>query len=273
MATEGGRKRWWGSFEFAEDGRAYWRIGPTEIWVERAAREWRVHRRTGADAMAPDLEVRAPAGEDWPEPAEDIVRYGFRETKPTLRLVPMVPDRPMVVNTEMAFTLPPHEETTLFVGTSVWVRLLAGAGPKILCEIPLFRPSDTWFGTTTREGELCYAGLTTARLDPANVGVVPHRAVSAVRVRNRSESSLSLGKLKRPMPNMSLFAAADGRLWTETVTLEHEQEGELTVLKLGKGPPSHAGGATAVSGPREVRTKGLLIRAFGGVLKGAVRYE
>ena len=75
-------------------------------------------------------------------------------------------------------------------------------------------------------------------------------------MRNLADSNLSVERLKLPMPNMSLFASEDGQLWTETVTLQREQEGELASLQLGKKPPSTISKPRLVSGPREEPEQG-----------------
>jgi hypothetical protein len=86
-------------------------------------------------------------------------------------------------------------------------------------------------------------------------------------VSNRAQTPLSVERLKLPLPNMSLFETADGQLWTETVTLHREQDGELAPLELGQTPPSHVEGASLLAGPREEPVRGSLIRAFGGVFR------
>jgi hypothetical protein len=67
------------------------------------------------------------------------------------------------------------------------------------------------------------------------------------------------------MPNLSVYSAADGRLWTEAVTLERREDGDVAELQLAKGPPPEARSAKLLHGPRSKAEKGLLIRAFGGL--------
>ena len=95
------------------------------------------------------------------------------------------------------------------------------------------RPSDTWFGPSTLEGELCYESKTAVRFNLDNVPRRPHRAISVVRIRNRTDTQLSLERLKIPLPNLSLFGTEDGQLWTESITLERDEDGENATVKLG----------------------------------------
>jgi len=91
--------------------------------------------------------------------------------------------------------------------------------------------------------------------------------ISVVEIRNRSKTTLTVEKLKIPLPNQSVFGTADGDLWTETVTLDHQEEGAMAAVRLAKGPPSNAPEASLLSGPRVLMDAGLLTRAFGELLR------
>jgi len=257
---------WWGKYTIPEDEAGHWRIGPLDLWVYRSRHEWRIASENSDDPLDGGLLVQVPLAKDLSEDQPNAHRFGFRKTKGTLLLVPTLADRSIVINPATPFSLLPDEELTIYVSTALWVKIRAGEPPHDLLEIPTYRPSDTWFGPSTREGELCYAGKTGARQQLENLPIRPHRALSAVRVRNLANSNLSVERLKLPMPHMSLFAAGGGQLWTETVTLQREQDGELAALQLGKKPPSMITKPSLISGPREQPTKGLLIRAFGGLI-------
>jgi hypothetical protein len=116
------------------------------------------------------------------------------------------------------------------------------------------------------EGELCYATRTSARLTVEDLPVRPHRAISVVEIKNTAKTNLTVEKLKIPTLQMSVFAAGDGQLWTETLTLERKEEDAMASVRLGKGPPRKASGAQLVRGPRSPSERGLLIRAFSGLL-------
>jgi hypothetical protein len=258
---------WWGEFEIAEDATAYWHIGPLEIWVRRTAKEWLIGTNDRGEPSDGTLVAGVAQDQSQPPPGEeaDWQRFGFRQTTDTIVLTPRLAPRPLVVKPETKFALPEKEEVTMFIGSPLWIQFELGEPPSNVLETAIARPSDTWFGPSTMTGELCYAGRTRARLRLDDLEVLPHRAVSSFRVRNQAKSALVLDRLKLPMPNLSVFTAADGRLWTETVTLERREDGDLAELMLGKGPPAEVQPAKRQSGPRSRPEKGLLIRAFGGL--------
>ena len=259
---------WWGPSSLAEASTGYWRIGPLQLWVYRSRQEWRVTSERGDDALDGTLVREVPTDRPFPADSPETRRFGFRKTGGKLQLVPILADRPVIINPATPFALPPGEELTLFLSTAVWVRFQVSEPVVPLLEMPTHRPSDTWFGPSTREGELCYAGKTSARHQLDNLPHRPHRAISSLQIRNHATTHLAVERIKLPLPHMSVFESGEGQLWTETVTLEREQDDEMATLELGKKPPAAIAKAKLLSGPREQPTKGLSIRAFGHLIGG-----
>jgi hypothetical protein len=171
----------------------------------------------------------------------------------------------VIVNPLRPFAVPAGQEVVIYVGTPLWISLEVAPPRMALMEAPLRLPNTTWFGGDTRQGELCYASRTHANLRLENVRHWPHRAVSPVRIRNRAGGLLDLRKLRLPMPNLSLFADGAGRLWTQTVVLERDEDGDYAALRLESHPATEAGEMEPVGGPREVAEKRVLVRAFGRI--------
>lgn len=258
---------WWGKFQVALDTLSYYRVGPLEIWVTRSSREWRIGTRTSGETDDPSRVVNRVAPLEETPSDDDIVwnRFGFRKTTDNVVLSPQLAPRPLVVRPETAFGLPPKEETTLFVSSPLWIQFELGEPATKVLETVVFRPSDTWFGPSTIEGEICFATRTKARMHPEKLDDLPHRALSAIHIRNYAGTTLNLDRFKLPLPNLSVYAGNDARLWTQVVRLDRRADGDLAELQLGKGPPPAAQPAKQVQGPRTKPEKGLLIKAFGGL--------
>lgn len=257
-------REWYGEYELAEGAEAYWRIGPMRFWISRKQKEWRFSCLPGDDPLDPSLERDLEGGVAESAAADDsAVRLGADHPGSRLVLTPQTADRPVVVRPVTPFLLPPDEELTLYVSTMVWLQVKVGDPPREFLEVPLYRPSDTWFGASTGDGEMCYSLQTSARLYLEKLPIRPHRAISALRVRNRAGTNLSIERVVLPLPHMSIFAGEDGKLWTETVTLEHTQDGRESPLILGRKAPPYAGATHKLSGPRQKSGRGLLTRAFG----------
>jgi hypothetical protein len=155
----------------------------------------------------------------------------------------------------------------VFVSSPLWVRIEVGDPPVKLQEIPIVRPSDTWFGPTTMEGELCYASRTYARLNLENIPVRVHRAITQIIIDNKADTQLLVERLNLPVPFLSLFEASNGFLWTEAVAMIRTRDTGMAAFQIGKRPPEEASAAKLVSEPREKPDQNMVIRAFGALFR------
>lgn len=257
------RRHWWSDVELEPGASAQWRIGPLTLRLERSGRELRVGSRRGNDPLDESLSFESPAPEQDEQEDVELRRFALRRGR-KFHLRPRTPDRPLVVKPAAPFGLPSKEEVTLYVSSAVWVELRVDSGLPLMAE-PTFRASDTWFGATTREGELCYASKTSAHLDLETLPLRPHRAVTAVRIHNLSSELLWLERLKIPLTNLSVFASDEARLWTETLELEHRRPGSPAEATVRKQPPSEAGRTRRLAEPPQPITRGFVLDAFGGL--------
>jgi len=258
-------KQWWGEFEFAPGQTLRWQIGPKALWISRADGEWKVASEEGRDRLDSRLTVAEAAAEQVGDEV-DLKRFAVRDDSRALRLVPALPDRPLIVNTAKPFFVPSKETATLYVSAPLWFRVLLAGSEAELVDTATVRPSDTWFGPDTLSGELCYASRTSARLHMEDLPLRPHRAVSTVRIRNNAASTLPLEKLKVPVENLSLFASEEGHLWTETLTLERKEDSENASIRLDS-KPAHGVAVTPVAPPRSKISKGVVLDVFGRLFR------
>jgi hypothetical protein len=254
---------WWGDFDFKSHARRFWQLGPLSFWVTRLTNEWQVGHRWSDDPLAETIELIEDA--ELPEDLE-LRRYLFSTGGRTLRVVPRVSDRPFVTRPEMPVIIAPGQQATLYMASPLWVELAAGDPLKVFATIPIWRASSTWFGEDTIEGTLCYATRTRARLEPTGLRNGP-RVTTAVFVSNDHAEPLRVERLALPLPQMSVFRAADGRLWTEATTVSYDPAVKAPA-KIDNKPPPEAGETKRISGPREDPRANLLARALSAALKG-----
>lgn len=266
--TENEKERtpWWGKFDIPEDKGGRWRIGPLHLWVQHGPKEWRIAYKRENDPLDQRLEWECPIEpEDPPEKAE-VARFATERAGPNLLLVLALADRPVVARPETPFNLLAGDHITFFVSTPVWVRIQTGDPPADLMDIPVYRPSDTWFGASPVEGELCYASKTSARLSLENIPFRPFRAVTTVTLRNKGQDRLMLERISLPVPNLSLFRDAEGFLWTEGLNVDRGADGNLAHVRLEKVPPDHVRNPEKVAGPRIETKRNIVFRAVGAML-------
>lgn len=258
--------RWWGDFALADNESLCWQLGPLQLQWVNAALQWRcAHRRLAEVDDESVVDWQLIRGDATPAFTENSQRFVFSQPMCEASVLPALADRSVITRPTTALTIPPRQSVLLLVSTPLWFQLRCAGVAQPLLEVPISRPSDTWFGPSTCDGELAYASRTHARLQGEPLPPRPHRAVTPVRIENRIDAPLLVERISLPVPLLSLFIAADGMLWTEEVTLRREQAGEMAALQVGQGAPLLALAATLVQGPRNANRSGILLRAFAAL--------
>lgn len=274
---------WWGEVTLDVYEGGQWEIGPSTLWVYRSSHDWRVVSRPStdpvtADPMAQRSSVTVPVdGDEMTAVLEtedpDLVthRYSVRDTGETVALRPALADRPVVARPEHPLSVLPGESVTLYLSTPLWVRVVLVDSDRQLLEGPSHRMSDTWFGPSTREGELCYATRTAGRLRLDKLPLRLHRALTPLQIRNRAEDTLALERVQLPAPHLALYRTADDVLWTEAVTMTRREGDDGATVRIKDGPPGDVGEASLLQEPRTPSTQGLFTSTFStfGALFGS----
>ncbi len=255
---------WWGDYELGLEEAACWQVGPLTFWLHRGRSEWRLtHEWVDNDARH-GWTVTRPA--DLPEDRGETERFAVRETGPSVRLRPLAADRSVVARPKTPFRVLPGQSSRVFISSPLWVEIGAGGDPLALGELPTRRLSDTWFGSTTREGELCYSLKTNARTSLEELPRVAYRLVTPVVIENGAQDGLLVERLNLPVPFLSIYGTEGGDAWSEEVWMLHTEDGDMAELDVRHGPPAEAGEAELLSAARRVAEKGHLFQAFGSLL-------
>lgn len=255
-------RSWFGTYTVPEGRVVYGRLGPLQLWLAHRPTEWRIAVLGGGDPLDPVAAMDPPAdGADIP-PEADVQRFATATPGDKIELMPALADRPVVARPVPTMTVPAGHRVELFVSTPLWLRFSLPAPKRMLFEVPISRPADTWFGVDTQHGTLCYASRTAARLLLDNLPLLAHRVVTRVAVRNDANDGLLLERLGVPMPNLTLFADRQHRLWTQSVLAGRDPAGSLGPAELGTGPPAEAIEPRLLAGPREHGAPTVLHRAL-----------
>ena len=254
---------WWGRFALGLGERGLWHVGPMRLSLTRQRHEFSVDYLQNAEPRDSRW-FECPAAASLDGSAVVRNRYAFAETPEIVWVRPALADRAVVVYPENPFHVTAGESITLFCSTPRWIRVEAGASRLELMETALERPPDTWIGPSTRDGELCYAIQTAARLDRASVPRYPHRALTELRIRNDASDTLRLERVNLSVPYLSVYAGRDGGLWTESVLLERTASATIGRLQIGQ-PPSL--GEVEKITPARLTSEpgGVLVRAFSAL--------
>jgi hypothetical protein len=270
--------RWWGAVTLPLGGLAQWRAGPSTVFAERRQHDWRLWHDNRGDPYASEVGAIARVDGDAPERLATF-RFTFADTPDTLRVLPALPDRQVVIRPESTLAIPPGERVTLYASTPVWMALQVEVHqrrrrrgresgdprPVVLSELPTSRPSDTWFGPSTLEGELAYAVRTAARMRVDELPLRPHRAVIPVTIANHGVDPLWLTRIAVPMPFLALHLDRHGQMWCDAVQFTRESD-EDTKLSIDAGVPP--GGERLVAPRFSGSLAASLGKTFSRLLRG-----
>jgi hypothetical protein len=234
-------------------------LGTLALQIGHAANEWRIHREAiPEDAVSDRVRIRGRRS----LPAAFTERYVISGDTGPLLLNPMLADRNVVIRPHQPVFLLSQQSVVLYLSTPIWIRIEVGEPAHLLSELPVTQLSDTWFGPSTFEGEICYASRSHARHQLEELPPRPHRAITPLQIHNRANTPLPLEKFSLPVPMLSLYGSDDGGLWTQGVKLTREDQSDLAAVRIDSRPPELDRPLSLLSKPREDPGRSGLVRAF-----------
>lgn len=197
----------------------------------------------------------------WAVPLED----GEAPGQVLIHVRPALPDRPLLVQPEVPFSLLPRAEARVFIRVPLTIRLEIDVEPQsarppvLFRSLPSLELSDTWWGEPDH-GELCWWLETTARRRVNPSLLEPHLAICPLHMVNQSKVDLQVEKLCFRMRYLSLFADGPG-FWADTARVRYQGESEGSRIDMTGTAPDEATDPRLVSGP-QVLTQGFTARTF-----------
>lgn len=259
---------WWGSFALKEGEVGCWHVGPTHFWLVHHESEWRLYYQPQPDPLEMRASVHVPLSEEEQKAFEEgaalettSLRFAQQVLKDDVTVLPALADRPMIVRPETPLSILPEQTVTLYVSTPLWVQFRVEG--RLMTELPSLRPPDTWFGPSTREGELCYATRTNARLVLDHVPQRMNRAVTPLLVRNRGIDPLQLERVQLPVQHLTLYRSIYNFLWTSPVEVVRESDQQSVSIHIQPTPPPEASQPEVFILPR-VAIRTTIINRIGG---------
>ncbi|SHJ82747.1 hypothetical protein SAMN02745165_03279 [Malonomonas rubra DSM 5091] len=253
---------WWGGFQLAVNDSLSWSIGHFSLQILRREKEWVVWHNKTTDPVSNDDSWRVEASQELNLEEGEVQRHIFSSTENQFSVYPKLADRPVIVKTAKPLHIQTKQQIDIYVSSPLWFTVTAHKSRIDLQEVPIVRPSDTWFGPSTLSGELCYASTTQGRLYLSDLPQRPHRAISPVRIKNQAEKPLLLTQFSLPTPYLSLFDTEDGGLWTEAVTLLNDDDTDMAKVSFSESPPAPYAKAKKITKAREKKDRNMLLNTF-----------
>ena len=231
-------------------------VGSLQLWIEKNGNEWQVayqHDVNTEDRPLVSNEVAKPNDLSWH-------RWIVSGEEKDAKLLPLLPDRAVVVRPESPVFVQPGQSTMFYIGVPIWVAVSVGQEAIRLCELPSVKLSKSWFGTPT-DGEPCYAMRTWARQRPEQLMPRPHRAICPVQIRNISSDVLDFERIRVRCQHLNLYKGKR-RLWSNAVRLSYRGQNQWSRVVYAGGPPNIDDTLTLLSPARESAGRGLLETSF-----------
>lgn len=235
--SESDSKNWWGQHSLPIDQWCNWQIGSLSLFIRRSTNEIFFARSHGEDPFDTALNLEIPGTLSPDLESMEKSRFLLSNTDGEFSLALGLADRSVVARPDSTLCIPSNQKASLYVSTTLWLQPTMDG--KTLFEFPVFRPSDTWFGVNTREGELCYFSRTRARTADSESSNYPHRAVTKITVINDSATNLTIERLRVPVKNLHLYVDENGLLVTDSITVKLNESGfdaSLTIQERDTRP-------------------------------------
>jgi hypothetical protein len=176
-------------------------------------------------------------------------------------IVPVMPDRPLVIRPDMTTRIPSGHTVSFFITIPVWVRITSGEkNPIQLCEIPIVILSDSWFGDIP-SGEFCYSLYTDLRRTLDDTAICPYEVVCPVTIKNNSKLELTFQRFSLYVPNLAIFQGKS-RLWSNQVSIVFQGETQESQIHISEKKPDIEAIEYLLSAPREKMDKNLVKKSF-----------
>jgi len=248
----------WNPVRLAPGDTRTWKLGPMEILVRRARREWRIGHRYELSESSAKRVVSGELIEFLPEIT--WARWPTSEEGQVV-LAPLMPDRPLVVRPDAPITLSPGGSVDFFIGVPAWVSVSeASANGQYLVEVPSRPLSDTWFGELD-EGVLCYSSITSARRFLDELDERPNRIVCKLEVRNDNDQPLLIERVCLHIEQLDIFIG-DRFLWAPEGRIVYRGINQASQIIFTRTPPNLDNAGRKIGGRPGPQRRGFLARSI-----------
>ncbi|HBY87779.1 MAG TPA: hypothetical protein DEO86_18140 [Colwellia sp.] len=254
---------WWGEFNFEHHTTKCWSVGERAILIKRKATEWNTWN---LESKEEDSDIFVSEGENFNVDNSAVIgRFLEKNTSETLKVFPLLADRTVIARPSSPLTILAGEKIQLFISTPIWFYAETLPSGKCLVDLPFWRPSDSWFGRSTIDGQLCYAKYTSAKTQLDELDLHPHRATTSIMVVNSHHKALTINRVNVPVNYLHLYSDDKNQLWTSRITIEIENESSDVELIIEKGFSGEFEPVTFISTPRLSSEHGKLIRRISNL--------
>jgi len=259
-------RNWWGDVSLALDEIKVWSLGERKIAIQRLEKEWVIWNKELDSESTTQITVTslktASTFSDLP-----YSRHLVSQTTDPIHISPILADRPIVARPATSLNILPGEQVELYISSPLWFLMKLKLKAFPIVDIPFLRPSDSWFGPSTMEGELCYAKYTDARVNLEQIEKRGHRAITPVVIKNQHTETLVIERINLPAPFLMLYADEQQDFWTQEVEITYHSDNDKAGLRLNPNPPKKGvGNMTLISDARQISDNHHFVKSIKSLL-------
>lgn len=237
------------------------------LYVQRQPQQWLLcQSKLASPHCSLQTELRIERNVSVPHDAENAQRWLNGEEESTLRIVPCMADKSLVVKPESALVIPAGRKPTLYLSLPIMYQLFIGQNKKPFHEFFIESMPLTWFGSNTRRGELCYQSKSPVALSLEQLPQAPHRVQMEMRIHNRDSENLNVEKINLPALYLPIYRVDNNVFWTSQLTITNEKLTDELSLHYGKGVPGRHQKQELVSQPRLRSEARTFMRALEAII-------
>ena len=256
---------WWGDFAFDLQEQKCWSIGQRAILLKRKATEWNTWNIESVAQEHDDITLSD--GANFTVESTDVVgRFLEKSTSDTVKVFPLLADRTVIARPSSPLVILAGEKIQLFISTPIWFCAHTVPSGKCIVDLPFWRPSDSWFGSSTIDGQLCYAKYTSAKTQLEDLDLHSHKATTSIIVVNNHDQPFTINRINVPVNHLHLYSDEQNNLWTSRLTIEIKNDSSDVELIVDKSVSSELAPLTFISSPRVSLGHGKLIRRISNLL-------
>lgn len=237
-------------------------IGPLILWFSRQFDEIHIAIKRLGDELVEDDVVSFASTNGNQQESLDWKRWVVGDNCNQISILPIMPDRPIVVRPEVPLKIPKDQEALFFVSIPVWVKIVVfNSGETILCEEPSIILSNIWFGDPM-SGELCYSLRSRARRQIVDAEAKPHKAICPVRIQNVAQSQLDVNRFCVNVEYLKIYKGQN-QLWTNEVHISFQGEDAASRIDYLQKSPEYEAVDSILSDAKTKWEKTLLKKSLG----------
>jgi len=207
---------WWGPFTLNDEQSRFWKIGRVILCIDKVQQEYKIA--------------------SYYEDQKPIKNFTTVVKSKDWQINPALPSKALITLLQNPIFLPAGEETQLYVSVPAVIKLSFNKPSISVDEIETQVLSETWIGTNTQEGQVCYSNSSACVTNLNDLVQDNSLIICPAIIKNRSKETVTLKQLYIPLPLLSIYSDAQNLLWTEPVQITYTHSNDYPDTNIGKGP-------------------------------------